>query len=87
MKKIEKKVWPEYFQQILDGDKKYELRLADFDCQPGDVLLLKEWDNKTKKYTGREIEKEVTSILKTKDVKFWNEEEIDKHGFQIISFK
>lgn len=78
---------PEYFQQILDGEKKYELRLADFDCHSGDVLLLKEWDNKTEKYTGREIEKEVTFILKTKDVKFWTEEEIDKHGFQIISFK
>ncbi|MFA6524635.1 MAG: DUF3850 domain-containing protein [Patescibacteria group bacterium] len=85
--KIEKKVWPEYFQKILDGDKKYELRLADFDCQQGDILLLKEWDNKTQKYTGREIEKEVTHILKTNDVEFWPQEEIDKFGFQIISLK
>ena len=87
MKKIEKKVWPEYFQKIVDGDKKYELRLADFDCRPGDILLLKEWDNKTQKYTGREMEKEVTYVLKTNDVNFWPKEEIDKYGFQIISFK
>lgn len=85
--KIKKKIWPEGFQKILDGDKKFELRLADFECKPGDVLILKEWNPKTKKYTGRTMEKEVTHVLKTKDVRFWPKEEIDKHGFQIISIK
>jgi len=87
MTKIEKKIWPEYFQKILDGDKKYELRLNDFDCQIGDILVLKEWNPETKEYTGRELEKEITFVLKTKDVKFWPQEEMDKYGFQIISFK
>jgi len=87
MKRIEKKVWPEYFQKIVDGEKKYELRLADFDCQSGDILVLKEWDPNTKEYTGREIEKEVTFVLKTKEQKFWPQEEVDKYGFQIIAFK
>jgi len=86
MKKIEKKVWPEYFQKILDGAKKYELRLADFDCQSGDILVLKEWNPDNKEYTGREIEKEVSFVLKTKDQKFWPQEEVDKYGFQIIAF-
>ena len=85
--KIEKKVWPEYFQKILNGEKKFELRLADFECKPGDILALKEWDPKTKEYTGRVLEKEVTYVLKTKDVKFWSKEYMNKHGFQIISFK
>lgn len=84
---IEKKVWPEYFEKILSGNKKYELRLADFECNPGDVLVLKEWSPKTKQYTGRVIEKKVTYVLKTKELKFWSKEDIDKHGFQIISFK
>ena len=66
MTKIEKKIWPEYFQKILDGDKKYELRLNDFDCQIGDILVLKEWNPETKEYTGRELEKEITFVLKTK---------------------
>lgn len=35
---IEKKVWPEYFQTILDGKKKFELRIADFECNVGDTL-------------------------------------------------
>ena len=84
--KIEKKVWPEYFQRIIDGEKKYELRLADWECKPGDTLVLKEWDPKTKAYTGREVEKEVTHVLKTKDLEFWPEKDKSQHGFQVISF-
>jgi ribosomal protein S17 len=85
--RIEKKVWPEYFQKILDGIKTYELRLADFKCNVGDILILKEWDPQTQKYTGREFEKEVTYVLKTNDLVFWSREDIEKHGFQVISFK
>ncbi|MFZ5365480.1 MAG: DUF3850 domain-containing protein [Patescibacteria group bacterium] len=85
--RIEKKVWPKYFQKILDGDKTFEIRLADFECGPGDTLVLKEWDPETEKYTGREIEKEITYVLKTKELEFWPEEDVEKYGFQIISFK
>jgi hypothetical protein len=83
---IEKKVWSEYFQMILDGTKKYELRLADFEVEPGDMLWLREWDKDKKNYTGREIRKPVSYVLKTKDIKFWSEEEISKYGYQIIAF-
>lgn len=85
--RIEKKVWPKFFQKIIDGDKTFELRLADFKCRPGDILVLKEWNPKTKKYTGRVLEKKVTYVLKIKDVKFWSKKDIDKYGLQIISFK
>lgn len=85
--KIDKKVWPEYFQEIFSGRKTYELRLADFDCHPGDTLVLKEWDPQTKKYTGRELTKTVTYVAKTKDMQFWPPEEVDKYGYQIIAFK
>ena len=85
--RIEKKVWPEYFQKILDGDKTFEVRLADFECNPDDVLILKEWNPVINKYTGREIEKIVTYVGKTKDFKFWTSEEIEKYGYQIIGFK
>ena len=84
--KHEKKILPEYFQKILDGVKNYELRLADWECQEGDILLLKEWNPETKEFTGREIEKKVTYVLKTKDLTFWSKEDVDKFGYQIISF-
>lgn len=85
--RIEKKVWPEYFQAIIDGKKTYELRLADFACKEGDILVLREWDPKTNDYTGRKIEKKVTYVGKFKDVPFWKKGEIEKYGFQIIAFK
>ena len=84
---IKKKIWPEYFQKISDGDKTLELRLADWECNPGDILQLEEWDPQTKNYTGRKIDKEVTYVLKTKDIVFWPKNDVEKYGYQIISFK
>ncbi|MBU1200709.1 DUF3850 domain-containing protein [Patescibacteria group bacterium] len=84
---IKKKVWPEYFQNIKDGKKTYELRLADWECNEGDVLILQEWNPKTKNYTGRELRKEVAYVGKTKNMTFWSKEDVAKYGYQIISFK
>lgn len=87
-KKIEKKVWPEYFQAIADGKKNYELRLNDFDAAEGDTLVLKEWDPQHKQYTGRELKREI-SYVGTFDINelFWPKDEIEKHGLQILSLK
>lgn len=86
MARIEKKVWPPYFQAILDGKKNYELRLADWECKPGDTLILREWDPKLKNYTGRALERKVTYVAKFKlDDLFWPEDEIKKYGLQVIS--
>ena len=41
MKKIEKKIWPEYFQEVFDGKKTFELRLNDFSIEEGDIVVLK----------------------------------------------
>ena len=90
MTKIEKKAWPEKFQEVLDGKKNFEIRLNDFDIDEGDVLVLKEWDPTTKTYTGRELEKTVGYVLKLpldELTKFWPKEDIEKHGIQIISLK
>lgn len=84
--KIEKKIQKWSFDKILSGDKSFELRLADWECQPGDTLILREIDD-NRNYTGRVLEKEVVYVLKTKDVKFFTSEDIEKYGFQIISWK
>ncbi len=85
---IEKKVWPKYFQAILDGKKNYELRLADWECNEGDILLLKEWDPETKDFTGRELTRKVKYVAKFKiDELFWPKEDIEKYGLQIISLE
>ncbi|MBU2219360.1 DUF3850 domain-containing protein [Patescibacteria group bacterium] len=87
--KIRKKVWPVYFRSILAGDKNFELRLNDFECRIGDILILEEWNPETQKYTGRVLEKKVGYVLKINPNKlpFWPKEEIEKYGLQIISLK
>lgn len=85
--KIEKKIWPQYFDAIASGKKTFELRLADFECNLGDTLMLREWNPDTKKYTGRRLEKEVTYVVKTKGQKFFPEEDLAKYGLQVIGFK
>jgi hypothetical protein len=90
MQTIEKKVWPEYFQQILDGKKTFEVRLNDFEVNEGDTLILKEWDPVTKDYTGRNLSRTVGYVGKWKIddlTKFWPREEIDRQGIQVISLK
>ena len=82
-----KKVWPEFFQKILEGKKNYEIRLGDWECCEGDILVLKEWNPETEEFTGRAIEKEVNYVANTKDMKFWSKGDIEKYGFMVISFK
>ncbi|WKZ25052.1 MAG: DUF3850 domain-containing protein [Patescibacteria group bacterium] len=84
---IEKKTWPEQFEALVSGIKKFDCRLADFNCQVGDTLVLKEWDPITAQYTGRQLEKHITYILRTKEAPFWNKEEIEEFGLQIISLE
>lgn len=89
-KVVIKKVIPEYFQDIVDGKKKYELRLNDFDIDVGDTLVLEEWtsaDPKNRQATGRKLEKIVSYLRKFKlqDL-WWSEQDLKEKGIQLISF-
>lgn len=82
-----KKVQSEPFQKILDGKKTFEIRLANWECQEGDILVLQEQNSENNELTGRTIEKVVTHVGKTKDMAVWPKEDVDKYGYQIIGFK
>ncbi|MFA5003870.1 MAG: DUF3850 domain-containing protein [Candidatus Saccharimonadales bacterium] len=82
---IEKKTWPESYEKILSGEKTYDIRLADWDIQPGDVFVFKEWDPDTKAYTGRKMQRSVGYVGKTKNWEVWPKEDIEKYGYQVIS--
>lgn len=82
---IEKKILSKYFKEVVSGKKTFELRLADWECNEGDVLVLKEIDDTTKVYTGREIRKMVGRVLKTKNVSLFVPEDVERFGYQIIS--
>lgn len=83
MARIEKRLWPDGFKRVLEGQKTYELRLGDFDIEEGDTLVLKEWDPKTSSHTGRELERRVGHVGRWKEEdleKYWTSDQIRDHG-------
>lgn len=58
------KCWPIYFQMVSDLMKQFEIReRRDRNFVAGDVLLLREWNQETKNYTGRECKRLVTYVM------------------------
>lgn len=57
------KIWLEYYEEVFKGYKTFELRKNDRDFKKGDILILKEWDNCKKEYTGRLLIRSVLYII------------------------
>jgi len=81
---VRKKTWPHLFERVLKGEKTAELRLADFEINEGDILILEEWDPETKQYTGRSLQKRVRNLNKVNLKDFHNAEEILNNDYWII---
>lgn len=62
----ELKIYPTYFEDVISGKKKFEIRKNDRKYRVGDILILKEWDNI--KYSGREARAEVIYLIDDKFV-------------------
>lgn len=62
----ELKIYPTYFEDVISGKKKFEIRKNDRKFRVGDILILKEWDNI--KYSGREARAEVIYLIDDKFV-------------------
>jgi ASC-1-like (ASCH) protein len=86
--KIIKKVQEKYFNEVKEGRKRFEIRLADFKCKQGDTLVLKEQKQGTKILTGRQIELEILYKLNTKKIeKFYSRQDIEKYGLLIMGIR
>ena len=84
-KVIKKKIRADYFEVVASGQKTFEVRVADWDCQQGDTLELIETDSKANQPTGRSLRRKVGYVAKTKDFSFFSDQEVAKHGYQVIS--
>jgi ParB family chromosome partitioning protein len=63
MKVHELKTVQPFFNMVKTGYKKFELRNNDRDFMTGDILILKEWDNRNKVFVGDNIAVRVTYVL------------------------
>lgn len=73
------KILPEYFEEVLAGRKRAELRLNDREYKKGDIYDLREWNPKRQRYTGRKINIQISHVLE-------NFEGLKK-GWCVFSFK
>jgi len=58
------KTWPEYFREIENGNKTFELRVNDRNFELGDALILEEYDPICEVMTGRKMMKIITYVLR-----------------------
>ena len=63
----ELKIWPQYYERVADGSKTFEVRENDRGFQPGDEVILKEWDP-------REVEKSF-------DTPMWRDRWVEPKGY------
>jgi hypothetical protein len=67
-RKILLKTIQPYFDDIIDGTKKFEVRYNDRKFKVGDILILGEWSESKGQMTGRALVTEVDYVLD--DVRF-----------------
>ena len=71
----------------MSGEKRFELRLADFEVKEGDIFILREYNPVKKEFTGRKIRKVVGNVVHVNPTKMYSLDEIEAHGFNIIELK
>lgn len=59
----ELKSWIRFFEKVITGEKTFEVRINDRNFQIGDELNLREYNEKTNQYTGRNAFFRVPYIL------------------------
>lgn len=63
MRTHEVKCWPEFFELLFTGVKTCEVRYNDRRYAMGNLLVIKEWDDRKGAYTGRQVTKVISHVL------------------------
>ena len=86
---IKKKCWPEWFEKFVSGERTLELRLADFDLEEGDTLVLEEYNPETKQHTGRQASFNCKKVERSAQdpLQLYRVEDVRKHGFWIVGLE
>ena len=61
------KCWPAYFNKIVNGTKRFEIRKNDRNYKAGDTLVICEWDPEDQSFTGFKVRMHVDSVLQVRD--------------------
>lgn len=61
------KIIPKYFEDVVLNNKNFEIRKDDRDFKVNDILVLREYDETKKQYTGCEATCKVIYLLKHED--------------------
>lgn len=72
------KIEPNYFGDIIDGKKAFEIRENDRNFKVGDYLALNELDDSRTGYSGRSVLTRITYIV--------DDERFCKKGFVVMGF-
>jgi hypothetical protein len=59
----ELKTWPQFFQDVKQGIKAFEIRKNDRNFKVDDILILREYNLETDTYSGDQIYCQVTYLL------------------------
>ena len=71
----------------MNGEKKAEFRIADFALQAGDILVLREFDPKAKKFSGRKLERKCVRATKFNPLDYYKAEDLKRHGCYLIELE
>lgn len=76
-KTIKIKILPHWFEAVIAGYKKAELRFNDRDYQVGDTLVMREYDGGERRHTGRSVHVKVTHVADVGNL---------LHNYVLVSF-
>lgn len=71
------KIKPKYFNDVISGKKKFEVRCNDRNFKVGDLIVLEEFKNN--RYTNRFLNCEITYIL--------DDQEYLKENYVVLGFR